>query len=56
MLAQFYPNVRALRDVTIGQLEEHARELPEVVYRRCRHVITENARVLEAGEALEQQI
>ena len=52
-LAQFYPNIRALRDVTLGQLEEHRGGLPEVVYRRCRHVITENARVIEAGEALE---
>src|SRR5678815_5736077 len=43
LLAQFYPNIRALRDVTFGQLEQHRRELPEVVYRRCRHVVTENA-------------
>jgi galactokinase len=55
LLAQFYPNIRALRDVTFGQLEQHKREMPEVVYRRCRHVITENARVIEAGEALEQR-
>jgi galactokinase len=54
VLARFYPNVRALRDVTIEQLEEHRNELPEVIYRRCRHVVTENARVIEAGEALEQ--
>jgi len=54
VLAQFYPNVRALRDVTIEQLEQHRSELPEVIYRRCRHVVTENARVLAAGEALEQ--
>ena len=54
VLAQFYPNIRALRDVTFEQLEQHRRELPEVVYRRCRHVVTENARVLEAGKALEQ--
>ena len=53
-LAQFYPNVTALRDVTIEQLEQHRSGLSEVVYRRCRHVITENARVLAAGEALEQ--
>ena len=44
----------ALRDVTIEQLEQHRSGLPEVVYRRCRHVVTENARVLEAGEALER--
>ncbi len=53
-LAQFYANVRALRDVTLEQLEQHRSGLSEVVYRRCRHVITENARVLAAGDALEQ--
>ncbi|HKV33054.1 MAG TPA: galactokinase [Pyrinomonadaceae bacterium] len=53
-LAQFLPDVKALRDVSIGQLLEFGRELPEVVYRRCRHVITENARVLAAAETLEQ--
>jgi galactokinase len=51
-LAQFLPNVKALRDVTLEQLEEHGSDLPEVVYHRCRHVITENARVLAASEAL----
>ena len=47
-------NVTALRDATLEHLEQHRNGLPEVVYRRCRHVITENARVLAAGEALEQ--
>ena len=47
-------NVTALRDATLEQLEQHRHGLPEVVYRRCRHVITENARVMAAGEALEQ--
>lgn len=54
-LAQFLPNVTALRDVTIDQLEQFGRDLPGVIYRRCLHVITENARVLAAAEALEQQ-
>jgi galactokinase len=53
-LAQFLPNVKALRDVTLDELEQFGRDLPEVVYRRCRHVITENARVLAAAQALEQ--
>jgi len=53
-LAQYYANVTALRDVTIEQLEDHRAELPDVVYRRCRHVITENERVLKAGDALEK--
>ncbi len=53
-LAKFMPDVTALRDVAIEQLEEHRHGLDNVVYRRCRHVITENARVLAAGDALER--
>ena len=52
--AKFLPNVTALRDVTIEELEENLKGLDDVVYRRCRHVITENARVLSAGDALER--
>lgn len=54
-LARFFPNVRALRDVTLEQLEEYGWALSSVVYRRCRHVIKENARVLTAAKALESQ-
>jgi len=54
-LAKFVANVTALRDVTLEQLEQFGTDLPEVVYRRCRHVITENARVLAAAKALEQR-
>ena len=53
-LAQRIPGVRALRDVTERDLELHASELPELVYRRCRHVISENTRVQKAAVALEQ--
>jgi galactokinase len=52
-LAQHLPYVKALRDVTIEDLEEFKSDLSNVVYRRCRHVITENARVLAAADALE---
>ncbi len=31
-----------------------AADLPEVVLKRCRHVVTENARVLEAAGALDR--
>jgi galactokinase len=47
------PNVRALRDVTLEDLERRDAVLPEVIYKRCRHVITENLRVIEAASALE---
>jgi galactokinase len=45
------PAIRALRDVTLSQLEEHLRILPPKVFARCRHVITENARVQSAVRA-----
>lgn len=51
-LSSVIPNVAALRDVTSAQLEEHRAELREIVYRRCRHVVTENERVLAAANAL----
>lgn len=53
-LSRYLPQVRALRDVTLEDLEAYGHELPEVVLRRCRHVIGENARVLKAAAALER--
>ena len=46
------PSVRALRDVSVEEFERHAHLLPETIRRRCRHVVTENARTLDAAEAL----
>jgi galactokinase len=54
VLARYRPQVRALRDASLDDLERNRSELGEVVYRRCRHVITENARVLQAAEALDR--
>jgi galactokinase len=48
------PGITALRDVTSAQLEQHKDLLKPVVYRRCRHVVTENERVLQTIVALEQ--
>lgn len=45
------PQIRALRDVTLAQLEEHREILPPKVIARCRHVITENTRVESAVAA-----
>jgi galactokinase len=53
-LAAQREGVGALRDVTLEQLEFARSDLPEVIYRRCRHVISENARVLGAVAALER--
>jgi galactokinase len=52
--ATLLPNIRALRDVTVEDIDRFGAGLSEVIYKRCRHVITENARVLEAAAALER--
>ncbi len=44
--------IKALRDVTPARLEAHRKVMPDLIYRRCRHIVTENARVLEAERAL----
>lgn len=51
-LAEFYPGVIALRDVTLEQFAAHERDLPPVVARRCRFIIEENRRVLQMGPVL----
>jgi galactokinase len=51
-LAIRLPRIRALRDVTLGDLEASRDALTDRVYRRCRHVVTENARVEAAAAAL----
>ncbi|MBI6530247.1 galactokinase [Proteus vulgaris] len=45
-------NVTALRDATLEDLSAKKIVMDEVVYRRARHVITENNRTLKAAEAL----
>ena len=52
-LAQVLPGIRALRDVTSDDVETYAGRLDPVVYRRVRHVVTENDRVKKAARALE---
>ena len=49
------PEIRALRDVTLAQLEKHQELLDPKVYARCRHVVMENARVQSAMRAFESR-
>jgi galactokinase len=53
LLRERLPAIRALRDVSVADFERYENELPEPLRRRCRHVITENARTLKAAKALE---
>jgi galactokinase len=50
-----YPDVRELRDLSVAQLAEARDVLPSPLYERCRHVVGENARVLDAAAALRGQ-
>jgi galactokinase len=52
IFASFYPQVTALRDVTIEMFETHESDLPPIVAKRCRFVIEENQRVLDIAEAI----
>lgn len=54
LLAQHLPGIKSLRDVSLGQFGGLEGKLPEPVRRRCRHVISENARTQEAVRVLEE--
>jgi galactokinase len=47
--------VKALRDVSMEEFQKHADALPETIRKRCRHVLSENTRVIEAAAALSRQ-
>ena len=52
LFRQYDPTIASLRDVTPDLFDAYGDQLSDVVFRRCRHVITENARVLDASAAL----
>ena len=56
LLTQAMPHIRALRDVSLADLERHRSLLPVpgAGYKRCRHVVTENQRVEQMAEALQR--
>ena len=52
-ISSFVPGVRALRDVSQQQLDLCAKELTPLLYRRARHVVSENDRTQRFARALE---
>jgi galactokinase len=54
LLSQHLPDIKALRDVSLDLLERYAGQWPDVVWRRCRHIVSENGRVLASVEALKR--
>jgi galactokinase len=53
VLHQMRNEIHALRDASIHDLEKARPQMRENVYRRCRHIITENSRTVAAAAALD---
>jgi galactokinase len=51
ILQSHRPEIKALRDATLDDLAQWGSEMPGKSLRRCRHVITEDTRVLAAVDA-----
>lgn len=54
MLKPHYPDIKTLRDLKISQLEELEKILPENLFPKAKHVISECERVLESSIALKE--
>lgn len=54
LLKRWYPHISALRDVSLSQLLQHEKDLPPLIFRRCKHVISENDRVIDFVDAMRQ--
>ena len=52
ILRKWFPRIRALRDVSVDQLMQHSKDVPETIYKRCRHVVEENERVRKGARCL----
>ncbi|MEP6703900.1 MAG: galactokinase [Acidobacteriota bacterium] len=51
ILEQRVPDVRSLRDVTSEMLDQYLHLLPDIIRRRCTHVVSENERTEAAADA-----
>lgn len=54
IIAKKYAAVKSLRDVTVEMFHSCKDQLPEEIYNRCRFVVEENSRVVEAGNDLKR--
>ncbi|MYC77527.1 galactokinase [Candidatus Poribacteria bacterium] len=52
ILKQWLPGISSLRDITLTDFKKHEEELPVLTQKRCRYVIEENTRVLDAVAVL----
>ena len=52
ILRRWIPGISSLRDIALTDFKKHEEELPALTQKRCRYVIEENARVLDAVSVL----
>jgi galactokinase len=55
ILKAHLPGITALRDVSREELELYKEHLPDVIEKRCRHVIEENVRTRAAADAIRER-
>ncbi|KAM3570144.1 hypothetical protein VYU27_007786 [Nannochloropsis oceanica] len=54
-LRKKYPEIKSLRGASMEQLDSIRNDLPELVYKRARHVVTEDIRTLRCVKALKNK-
>ena len=52
IMSRWVPDISSLRDIALSDFKKHEEELPALTQKRCRYVIEENARVLDAVSVL----
>jgi galactokinase len=53
-IKEYVPTVKALRDVTVALLDEYVLPRDKLIYQRCKYVVDENNRVLQACNDLKK--
>jgi galactokinase len=54
LIKKYYPEVNSLRDVSLEMLQKSKQMMDPTIYRRCKYVVEENDRVLDACRELEK--
>ena len=55
ILEKWLPDISSLRDISLVDFKKYEDELPALTQKRCRYVIEENTRVLDAVSALKMR-
>jgi galactokinase len=54
IIKKYSPEVNSLRDVSVGMIQRYKEKMNATIYRRCKYVVEENERVLQACNELEK--